>query len=293
MVGQAARSHANGSLVTARSFATVLGFASAAPVIGRGGYTAAFAVNAASFLVSATALLVLRPRTDEVAAWGERAFVAGTCLMSLSFVGAFAGLPTPVLIVAAAAAGFADGCTEIVYTSRLQAVGSSRTRREAGRARSDARARDGPGPARSRSAGKLFRQDGSGWGAYGRRADGVVCGAAPSGGGWPRAVRWASARRASPGCPRASTRSESARPLQLHRLAPGRRCPVPAALPGRAGAGRGRRVGRRPTGRAGDCPAWRLDADRPHSSGVGGRIPGCQAVTLPKRWLAGASGSLP
>ncbi len=221
MVGQEARSRANGLLVTARSFATVLGFASAAPVIGLGGYTAAFAVNAASFVVSATALLVLRPRTDETdvgdseedakpdgprsdgpllprsrrvrramagvpallmgmillrgvdalassshnvalpvvahatapsgpavfmtqfwvawaigtllahqalkrrrdaAAWGERAFAVGTCLMSLSFVVAFAGLPTPALIVAAASAGFADGCTEIVYTSRLQAA---------------------------------------------------------------------------------------------------------------------------------------------------------------------------
>nr|WP_318721126.1 MFS transporter [Streptomyces albicerus] len=201
----------------------MLGFASAAPVIGLGGYTAAFAVNAASFMVSATALLVLRPRTDEpeagnseevakpdsrksagpllrmacgsrvrrvmagvpallfgmvllrgvdalassshnvalpvvahsttpsgpavfmtqfwvawatgtllahqvlkrrrdAAAWGERAFAVGTCLMSLAFVVAFAGLPIPALMVAAASAGFADGCTEIIYTSRLQAA---------------------------------------------------------------------------------------------------------------------------------------------------------------------------
>lgn len=223
MVGHDARSHANGLLVTARSFATVLGFASAAPVIGLGGYAAAFAVNAASFMVSATALLVLRPRTDkaeagnseedaepdsrrgaepllrragvsrvrralagvpavlvgmvllrgvdalassshnvalpvvahsttpsgpavfmtqfwvawaigtllshqvlkrrrDAAAWGERAFAVGTCLMSIAFVVAFAGLPAPALMVAAASAGFADGCTEIIYTSRLQAA---------------------------------------------------------------------------------------------------------------------------------------------------------------------------
>jgi hypothetical protein len=201
----------------------VLGFASAAPVIGLGGYSAAFAVNAASFVVSAAALLVLRPRTDEgepgdskedpepdnrrsagpllrrergsrvrraiegvptlllgmvllrgvdalassshnvalpvvahsttpsgpamfmtqfwvawaigtllahqvlkrrrdAAAWGERAFAVGTCLMSLSFVVAFAGLPAPPMMVAAASAGFADGCTEIIYNSRLQAA---------------------------------------------------------------------------------------------------------------------------------------------------------------------------
>lgn len=65
MVGQESRAQANGLLVTARSFATVIGFASAAPVIWSGGYAAAFAVNAASFVVSAAALLVLRPRTDD------------------------------------------------------------------------------------------------------------------------------------------------------------------------------------------------------------------------------------
>ncbi|MEU1483958.1 MFS transporter [Streptomyces sp. NPDC005752] len=64
MVGQESRTRATGLLVTARSMATVLGFASAAPVIALGGYGTAFAVNAASFAVSAGALLVLRPRTD-------------------------------------------------------------------------------------------------------------------------------------------------------------------------------------------------------------------------------------
>lgn len=220
MVGQEGRARANGLLVTARSLAMVFGFASAAPVIGFGGYAVAFAVNAASFAVSAAALLVLRPRTDDeegnaqaepdspesvgslprksrasrlrrwtagvpalllgmialrgvdafassshnvalpvVAAstdpsdpavfmarfwvawavgtllahqvlkrrqgetsWGERAFAAGTCLVSLSFVAAFTGLPAPALMVAAVSAGFADGCTEIIYTSRLQAA---------------------------------------------------------------------------------------------------------------------------------------------------------------------------
>ncbi|AXG77700.1 MFS transporter [Streptomyces paludis] len=217
MVGQEARARANGLLVTGRSFATVLGFASAAPVIAFGGYAAAFAVNAASFAVCAAALLVLRPRTDDEdrgtpaeadrtpgaeaasrglrpwqglaavpalllgmialrgidalassshnvalpvvahaveplapaaymarfwaawavgtvvahlvlsrtkgrSAWGVRAFVAGTCAMSAGFVAAFLGLPAVALMAAAAAAGFADGWTEIVYTSRLQAA---------------------------------------------------------------------------------------------------------------------------------------------------------------------------
>ncbi|NUS85962.1 MAG: MFS transporter [Streptomyces sp.] len=223
MVGQEARARANGLLVTARSLATVLGFASAAPVIAFGGYSAAFAVNAVSFLCSAAALLVLRPRTDDEgdegkdvpadtasrggtespvrtgrglrlwrgaagvrslvlgmillrgidalassshnvalpvaaqsaapdepalfmtrfwaawavgtvlahlvlkrrqgeAAWDERAFALGTCAMSLSFVAAFLGLPAFALVGAAVSAGFADGWTEIVYTSRLQAA---------------------------------------------------------------------------------------------------------------------------------------------------------------------------
>lgn len=71
MTGQAGRVRANGRLVTARSLATVLGFGSAAPVIALGGYPAAFAVNAVSFLVSAGALALLRPRTNPTAA--ERA----------------------------------------------------------------------------------------------------------------------------------------------------------------------------------------------------------------------------
>ncbi|HWU11552.1 MAG TPA: MFS transporter [Streptomyces sp.] len=220
IVGQEARARANGLLVTARSLATVLGFASSALVIGFGGFAAAFAVNAASFVVSGVTLLVLRPRTDEEesredeqvppdpgarrktgevrersvwrsgagvpalllgmlllrgvdalassshnvvlpvvahathpgepavlmtrfwaawavgtvlahlvlrrsrgeGAWSERAFALGTCAMSLAFVTAFLGLPAPGLVLAAAAAGFADGWTEIVYTSRLQAA---------------------------------------------------------------------------------------------------------------------------------------------------------------------------
>ncbi|MGW8359380.1 MFS transporter [Streptomyces wedmorensis] len=65
--------------------------------------------------------LVLRRRKSE-AAWGERAFALGTCAMALSFAAAFWGLPAAVVVVAAASAGFADGWTEIVYASRLQAA---------------------------------------------------------------------------------------------------------------------------------------------------------------------------
>lgn len=212
IVGHEARVRANGQLVTARSLATVAGFASAAPVIGFAGHSAAFAVNAGSFLVSAAALLLLRPRTDadssaaETAArpvsmslryvlsaapalllgmvllrgvdalassshnvalpvvaalespaepamfmtqfwaawavgtlfahqllkrrhtsrwegrWGAYAFAVGTCAMSLCFVLAFTGPAPLALVVIAGMAGLADGFTEIVYVSRLQAA---------------------------------------------------------------------------------------------------------------------------------------------------------------------------
>ncbi|KOG14002.1 MFS transporter [Streptomyces viridochromogenes] len=272
LVGGSARARANGSLVMGRSLATVVGFASAAPVIAFGGYPLAFACNAAGFAVSAGALLVLQraahgegaedaepaadagavkpasgtespgteapatgsgmkaqatgagtkaqePAADPVAggrpkepvaagrpqepvrrsrfrwrqtaaplsgvllmmivlrgidafassshnvalpvvahdahpgepalfmtrfwatwavgtflahlvlrrrkseaAWGESAFALGTCAMALSFAAAFWGLPAAVVVAAAASAGFADGWTEIVYASRLQAA---------------------------------------------------------------------------------------------------------------------------------------------------------------------------
>ncbi|WP_234313756.1 MFS transporter [Streptomyces sp. NBRC 109706] len=220
IVGHDQRTRANGMLVTARSFATVLGYASAAGIIAVGGYGLAFAVNGATFVVSAGAVLALRPRTDVEAesdagatadaargesapgrppgalswrpaagipalllgmlllrgvdafassshnvalpivadlrfpdnpalfmtqfwvAWavgtslshqllsrfrgervyGARVFALGTGVMSISFALAFTGLPVPALIVAALVAGLADGCTEIVYVSRLQAV---------------------------------------------------------------------------------------------------------------------------------------------------------------------------
>ncbi|MET7368712.1 MFS transporter [Streptomyces sp. NPDC005566] len=220
IVGQDERTRTNGLLVTTRSFATVLGFASAAGIIAFGGYGLAFAVNAATFVVSAAAVLALRPPTtadadprtgaaaepappqpvlqhppgagarrapaglpglllgmlilrgtdafassshnvalpivagltspDDPAlfmtgfwvawavgtalspqllrrlgggkAYGPRAFALATGVMSISFVLAFTGLPVPALIGAALVAGLADGCTEIVYVSRLQAA---------------------------------------------------------------------------------------------------------------------------------------------------------------------------
>ena len=201
MVGADARVRANGLLVSGRACGTVLGFASAGLVVAFGGYAAAFWLNAASFLVSAAALSLVRLRTRAEAAtvdgsrprlsllsafgpvlgfmivvrggdafgsashnmalplyanqldavhpafvmsqfwaswavgtllahqvvrrWtalGERAFALGTCLMSVCFVLAFTGVTGPVLMAVALVAGLADGFTEIVYTSRLQAA---------------------------------------------------------------------------------------------------------------------------------------------------------------------------
>jgi predicted MFS family arabinose efflux permease len=62
----------------------------------------------------------LRKRREDLV--GERAFAFGTCVMSLAFIAAFTGLPTPLLIAATFTAGLADGLTEISYVSRLQAV---------------------------------------------------------------------------------------------------------------------------------------------------------------------------
>jgi MFS family permease len=206
MVGADARVRANGWLVSGRSAGTVLGFASAGVIVSAGGFTTAFLVNAASFLVSAAALARLRLRTRAAgaepgtaakparrwplaglapllaalvvvrgvdalssashnmalpvhagllapadpavlmsqfwASWavgsllahqlvrrlpgllprGDRAFALGTCLMSVCFVLAFTGPPWPVLVLVAGLAGLADGTTEILYTSRLQAA---------------------------------------------------------------------------------------------------------------------------------------------------------------------------
>lgn len=59
IVGQENRVRANGLLVTGRSLAMTLGFASAGIVIAWAGYSAAFVVDAATFLVSATILALL------------------------------------------------------------------------------------------------------------------------------------------------------------------------------------------------------------------------------------------
>ncbi len=207
MVGQDQRTRANGLLVSGRAVGTVLGFGSAGLIVAVGGFPAAFLINAASFLVSAASLVLLRLPTKACAddrdgatatpvrgsllalagpvvlamvcvrggdafgsashnvamplyateldpadpafvmsqfwaSWavgsllahqlvrrwaagrepGERAFALGTCLMSACFVLVFVVPAGPALIAVALVAGLADGFTEIVYTSRLQAL---------------------------------------------------------------------------------------------------------------------------------------------------------------------------
>jgi MFS family permease len=77
MVGQQNRVQANGWLVTGRSLATVLGYASAGLVVGFGGFGTAFALNGLSFLVSAVVLLCL-PLTTRAAGPVEQASTDAT-----------------------------------------------------------------------------------------------------------------------------------------------------------------------------------------------------------------------
>ncbi len=53
---------------------------------------------------------------------GERAFAIGACVMSGAFIIVFTGLPIGMTLATALIAGAADGVTEVIYVSRLQAV---------------------------------------------------------------------------------------------------------------------------------------------------------------------------
>lgn len=66
IVGPDLRTRANGLLVTGRSLAMIAGFSSAGIVVAQLGYRTAFALDAATFLVSATILLLLPIRTRSV-----------------------------------------------------------------------------------------------------------------------------------------------------------------------------------------------------------------------------------
>ncbi|KAA6212181.1 MFS transporter [Streptomyces albofaciens JCM 4342] len=70
IVGAGLRARANGLLVTGRSLAMIAGFASAGVVVAQFGYTAAFALDACTFAVSATILFLLPVRTRAASADG-------------------------------------------------------------------------------------------------------------------------------------------------------------------------------------------------------------------------------
>ncbi len=82
IVGADLRTRANGLLVTGRSLAMIAGFASAGVVVAEFGYTAAFALDAGTFAVSATILFLLPIRTraaaGDDAAGSTAADAAGT-----------------------------------------------------------------------------------------------------------------------------------------------------------------------------------------------------------------------
>ncbi|MEU7106156.1 MFS transporter [Streptomyces sp. NPDC046215] len=216
IVGAELRTRANGLLVTGRSLAMIAGFASSGVVVAQLGYATAFALDAATFVISAVILFLLPLRTRAAAGapagggapegagtggrwasltmlraapllavmiavrsvdglgssshnvalpiysssldpghpatfisqfwatWaignivaqqlcgrftgkgglapGERAFALGSIVMSAAFIVVFSGLPTVPAVIAALIAGMADGFTEIVYVTRLQAA---------------------------------------------------------------------------------------------------------------------------------------------------------------------------
>lgn len=71
IVGAEHRVRANGLLVTGRSLAMIAGFASSGVVVAEFGYSAAFALDATTFLVSATVLFLLPVRTKAVTGAGS------------------------------------------------------------------------------------------------------------------------------------------------------------------------------------------------------------------------------
>lgn len=83
-----------------------------------------FSVWAVGLIIAHQGVRLMRRRLGE--AYDEpgrtqRGFVIGTCVMSLAFVAAFAGLPPAGVLLVAVLAGIADGYTEITYSTRIQA----------------------------------------------------------------------------------------------------------------------------------------------------------------------------
>ncbi|MDT0269094.1 MFS transporter [Streptomyces sp. DSM 44915] len=70
--------------------------------------------------------VLVRFATRDGRSLGERAFAVGSIVMSAAFILVFSGLPTVPTLAVALVAGAADGVTEVIYVSRLQAVPDER-----------------------------------------------------------------------------------------------------------------------------------------------------------------------
>ncbi|MEV5595245.1 MFS transporter [Streptomyces sp. NPDC052496] len=109
IVGADLRTRANGLLVTGRSLAMIAGFASAGVVVAEFGYTTAFALDAATFAVSATVLFLLPIRTRADAGAGPADGTAADAAAGTGRWASFALLKAAPLLAVMVAVRAADG----------------------------------------------------------------------------------------------------------------------------------------------------------------------------------------
>ncbi|GGY41223.1 MFS transporter [Streptomyces djakartensis] len=122
IVGAEHRVRANGLLVTGRSLAMIAGFASSGVVVAQLGYSAAFALDAATFLVSATVLFLLPVRTRAAmdAAGGDSAKASGAARLTVRML-----LGTAPLLMAMIAIRAVDGLGSSSHNVALPIYSSS------------------------------------------------------------------------------------------------------------------------------------------------------------------------
>lgn len=123
IVGAEHRVRANGLLVTGRSLAMIAGFASSGVVVAEFGYSTAFALDAATFLVSATVLFLLPVRTraaKEEGAGGGSADLSGAARWTARML-----LGTAPLLVAMIAIRAVDGLGSSSHNVALPLYSSS------------------------------------------------------------------------------------------------------------------------------------------------------------------------
>ncbi|MFF9809697.1 MFS transporter [Streptomyces coeruleorubidus] len=122
IVGAEHRVRANGLLVTGRSLAMIAGFASSGVVVAELGYSAAFALDAGTFLVSATvlSLLPVRTRAATEAAGGNSAKDSGAARWTARML-----LGTAPLLMAMIAIRAVDGLGSSSHNVALPIYSSS------------------------------------------------------------------------------------------------------------------------------------------------------------------------